>query len=913
MPQSTSHHPSLVYRQAVTACVIATSLAAVCRAGVDPDAARAHWAFHPVRVVAPPANTTAGKDRNPIDLFLEVKLRDEELTPVGRADKRTLIRRATFDLTGLPPTPQDVEAFVADDAPDAYTRLIDRLLASPHYGERWGRHWLDVVRYADTAGETADFPVPDAWRYRNYVIDAFNQDKPYDQFIREQLAGDLLAKKLPADAPTGRYAELVTATGYIAIARRFGFDIEKDHYLTLDDTIDTLGKSLLGLTIGCARCHDHKYDPISVRDYYAMYGIFESTRYPYPGCEKTKQPRDLVPLLSPDELRRTAEPFNQAKMALEQQLKEAAGAPDQTAKALDVPIHKSARLLAEGAIDRAGKQAFADGAKAALDAIDVKKGEAILLSIDPRGDYGADSTRVSLVITEADGEHRQWDVTKDVIDNFLAGNPHADGQGHSHAWSFVDLRGGMRLLDDAVRDHSGKPGLNIWRRGDTPSAWVNSTDKPIEVWTVLPPRTFFMHPAKDGAVGLVWLSPIDGRVQVTGEVADAHPQQGNGIAWRIEQLQTNIADGVAALADADAKSRQLRQQLADLDAKKPAVEYAYAVAEGQPHDAQIHVRGDPDTRGDVVTRRNLAILGGQTLADPSSSGRLELAEWLASPDNPLTARVMVNRIWQHHFGRGLVATTNNFGLRGEPPTHPQLLDYLARYFIGHGWSVKAMHRLIMMSDAYRRSSVVPDGDESGRSLAAHDPDNRWLSRFSRRRLSAEEIRDAVLAVSGRLDATPGRGHPFPPQQSWGFTQHNPFSAVYDSNKRSVYLMTQRIRRHPFLGLFDGADTAASTGERVTTTVPTQALFFMNNPFLDANADHLAAALSPMRDDATRLDRAFRLLFGRPPTADDQAGAMRFLNDYAADLPDVSAADRPRVAWSAWLRVMMSSNEFLYVD
>jgi hypothetical protein len=597
-----------------------------------------HWAFDPPRKVDPPSANGA----TPIDNFLIAQLRRQGLAPNGRADARTLIRRLTFDLIGLPPTPDEVEAFVTDPRPDAYERLVDRLLASPAYGEKWGRHWLDVVRYADTAGETADFPVPDAWRYRNHVIDALNEDQPYNQFIREQIAGDLLARDLPADVSRRERVGMTVATGYLAMARRFGFDSEKDHYLTLEDTIDVLGKSLLGLTVGCARCHDHKYDPISQKDYYALYGILDSTRYPFAGCEKVNRPRDLV---------------------------------------------------------------------------------------------------------------------------------------------------------------------------------------------ALPPLP-------------------------TGPVP------------------------------------------------RP-VERAYAVAEGKPHNARIHQRGDPTTPGEEVPRRFLTILGGQVVSPGEGSGRLSLSAWLTDPKNPLTARVMVNRVWLHHFGRGLVDTPNDFGSRGSPPSHPELLDWLAVTFMEDGWSLKKLHRRLVCSEAYRRSSA----DNSSNSRL--DPDNRYLWKHSRRRLQAEEIRDALLAVSGELDRTPAGPHPFPPETSWGFTQHNPFQAVYDHSRRSVYLMTQRIKRHPFLALFDGADPSSSTGQRYTTTVPTQALYFLNDPFVHARSSALAGRLLPLSEGA-RLDRACRLLYGRPPEEREQELARRFLADYAAQAGG-SPAEKEQRAWAAWLRVMLAGNEFIHVD
>ncbi len=624
---------------------------AVWPASAAPIRSARHWAFEPVRAVSPPDGIAA----TPIDAFILAKLREKGLTPVGPADKLTLIRRATFDLTGLPPTPAEIDAFLADSSPDAFAKIVDRLLSSPRYGEKWGRQWLDVVRYADTAGETADFPVPDAWRYRNYVIAALNADTPYDQFIREQLAGDILAARLPANAPPDRYAELITATGYLAVARRFGFDVQKDHFLTIEDTIDTVGKSLLGLTIGCARCHDHKYDPVSAADYYALYGIFESTRYPHPGCEKDKSPHDSIPLVPPAELAEKREAF---------------------------------RMLV--------------GAAA--------------------------GTRVDAMLARS-------------------------------------------------------------------------------------------------------------------------------------------------------------------------VPHAYAVAEGSPHDAQLQKRGDPDSRGDAIPRRFLTVLGGQKLPPSSGSGRLALAGWLTDPKNPLTARVMVNRIWQGHFGTGLVATPNDFGTRGSPPTHPELLDWLSARFVASGWSVKTLHRQIMLSDAYQRSAAM-----NPVNLKA-DPGNADLWRFPRRRLTAEEIRDAMLAVSGDLDPTPGGPHPFPDPKGWGFTQHNPFAAVYDTNRRSVYLMTQRIKRHPFLALFDGPDTNASTAARQTTTVPTQALYFLNDPFVHARAESLAGRLLKLPDEAARVDFACRVLYGRPADDRDRAIARRFV----ADSPD------SKPAWATWVRVLFAGNEFVYID
>jgi len=614
--------------------------------GMTLDAAKKWWSFQPVKRPAVPTIPNSAF-RNPIDSFLVAKLSDKGLSLSPPADKRTLLRRVTYDLTGLPPTPDELDAFVKDDSGEALAKVVDRLLASPQYGERWGRHWLDLVRYADTAGENSDHPLPHAWRYRNWVIDAFNRDHPYDQFLRDQIAGDLLWKDPPKVATPGweMLAPFRTpppafdsrvATGYLAIARRFGHDTDKDMHLTFEDTIDTVGKTLLGLSIGCARCHDHKYDAITAKDYYALYGIFESTRFAFPGCEAKQQPRDLV---------------------------------------------------------------------------------------------------------------------------------------------------------------------------------------------------------------------------------------------RLQPLRPELA---------------------------------YAVVDGTVKNAKLQLRGDPEKPGPEVPRRWLEVLGGQLVPANSGSGRLQLAGWIASPENPLTARVMVNRIWQNHFGKGLVQSPNDFGARGLPPTHPELLDWLAAEFVASGWSIKHLHKLIVLSAAYQQGSVSrPD------ALKA-DPNNDLYWRFDRRRLTGEEIRDSLLVVSGQLDRTPGGAHPFPPEKSWGFTQHNPFNTIYETDRRSVYVISIRNRRHPFLGLFDGADPNATTPQRQVTTVPTQALYFLNDPFFHKQAEKLASRVLVKADDATRLNELFLLALLRSPTAKDRATADAFLSRYSSQLTD-PPAERPKIAWTALTRVVLASNEYLYLD
>ena len=665
-----------------------------------------HWAFQPVTDPSPPPVSDPSWPAGDLDRFVLAKLEERGLSPAPEADRSALARRVTFDLTGLPPEPEEVDGFVNDAGEHALDRLIEKLLASPQYGERWGRHWLDVVRYADTAGDSSDYPVPQLYKYRNWVIRSVADDKPYDRFIREQVAGDLL----PATGPEER-ADLLIATGYIALAKRFASDSRAEFHHTLDNAVDTLGTSLLGLSLSCARCHDHKFDPIPSRDYYALYGIFSSTRFPFPGCEHDKRPTDLVPLIPMEEVARIRAPF-------EPRLKE---------------------IEAEVAKVKAELEPF--------------------------------------------NEARRKNLPPPVQE---PGRPTVE-----------ELRETMR-----------------------------------------------------------------GLVEKRGKVLDEIPQY----------------------------------------------DKAYAVSEGTPANARVHNRGEPGDLGDEVPRGFLTAVGGGPIAEPKGSGRLELADWLASPTNPLTARVMVNRIWLHHFGKGIVATPNDFGRQGSPPSHPELLDWLASRFIEDGWSVKAMHRRILKSSAYRMSS---SDDAANRAI---DPAGDYLWRFRRRRLDAESLRDSMLAVSGELDRSMGGPHPFPPEKTWKFTQHNQFSARYDTNRRSIYLMTPRLQRHPFLALFDGPDPNASTGRRGESTTPIQALFAMNDPFVRERA---AAFSRRMQDagsnDDDRIRAAFRVGLSRDPDRGEVEDVKAALAVFRESAGAGDSGDRERAAFESVARVILESNEFFYVD
>ena len=660
------------------------------------------WSLSPVQDPAPPQVREETWPLNPIDHFILARLDSAELTPSLEADRRTFIRRATFDLLGLPPTPEEAEDFVADELPGAHARLVDRLLASPHYGERWGRHWLDLVRYSDTAGDSADYPIPQMYKYRDYVIDSLNRDKPYDQFLREQLAGDLM----PAQSEEEKW-ERIVATGYLAISRRFDVFPPSYQYLTIADTIDNVGRGLLGLSISCAQCHDHKFDPISSRDYYALYGIFASTRYPFAGAERDHVPHDLIP--------------------------------------------------------RVGPQRY----------------EEIMKSSQKR---------------------------------------------------LASLRSRWLQLNKEIKTITGR---------------------------------------------------IDG--------------------IKTSRSREQIAKDL----------KKLRARQKQVMFRQPRLEMAFAVTEGKAEDAAIHQRGDPRTPGETVRRGFPAALGGQTVpADLPESGRRQLADWITDPENPLTARVMVNRLWAHHFGRGLVSTQNDFGRRGVPPSHPQLLDYLASRFIENGWPIKSMHRLMMLSRTYRLET------RPGQRARQIDPENTYFSHMPRTRLDAEQIRDSILKISGDLDLRMGGPHPFPHRAEWNYSQHAPFTAVYPTQRRSVYLMTQRFKKHPFLSLFDGADPNVSIPSRNTTTTPMQSLFLMNSEFVHEQARHFAEQLQQQnRSFEEIIQTAYLSVFGRHPDQEELEKAAGFVSEAEklSAAAGVADADLKLESLSSYLRSMFAGNEFLFVD
>lgn len=864
-----------------------------------------HWSFQPISNPVPPEVNDPDWSRNLVDRFLFRKFQEQGLQPNPLAGRETLLRRVTYDLTGLPPSRKDLHDFLADQSPEAWTKVIDRLLASPHYGEHWGRHWMDVVRYADTSGNASDHPVPDAYKYRNYVIDSLNQDKPYDQFLREQYAGDLLAR----DAPPEQYEEFVTATGQLAIARRFGFNDTNflDFHLTLHDLLDTMGQSVLGLTIGCARCHDHKFEPISAKDYYALYGIFSSTKFTFPGAEEVKYPKDLIPALPPQQV----EILNAARQA-------AVSLLDQRIAERELPL-----VNFEGNLEL-GKQ-WPAGWKRDADAQLVENSSSPFTNVFPAGNqsvqlpnspknlgfrrplarqtpetrepfhFNIDFRNIS-IDAGGDGYYRialdhPSNRFSPAVELFVNGSHLAirdQGSWKEIAPLIVGTWYNLQVeVNWSAKTFSGvlSDGTNFWNFTDAP---LNSTwDGIVDSWVVDGAGTDSQHARPLREIDNLFVQSVP------------FPSASEMAPVSVENLQSQIAALRAEVESLKKEKETLTGQL-----PYPTV---YGVHEGKPADARLQFRGEPDRLGEAVPRGFLTILGGEKLSpDCQESGRRELAEWLTSPDNPLTARVMVNRIWLYYFGRGIVATPNDFGVRGERPTHPELLDSLATTFRNEGYSLKAMHRLILTSRAYQLSSSADSHS------ATADPANTWFWRHNRRRLDAESLRDSWLMLSGKLDVAVGGAHPFPPVSQWKFSQHNPFDAVYKSNQRTVYLMTQRIKRHPFLAIFDGADPNATTGKRDVTTTPAQALFMMNDDFFhELSQSYAQQVMKDSFNETQQVIRIFEEVYSRSATREELEAAHQFRQRYLAMLGKGDNGISESLA--AYLRVILSSNEFLYLQ
>jgi mono/diheme cytochrome c family protein len=828
------------------------------------DADRKHWAFQPVR--APTIPTVKDKDwgTNPIDAFILAKLEAKGLKPVEPASKQELVRRLYYDLTGLPPTPQEAANFVNDPTPEAYEKLVDRLLASPRYGEKWARHWLDLVRYAESNSYERDDPKPHAWRYRDYVIRSFNDDKPYTRFVREQLAGD----ELP-DATN----DSLIATGYyrLGIWDDEPSDREMARYDGLDDLVATTGQVFLGLTFDCARCHDHKIDPIAQKDYYRLVSFFHNVRH-YGGVG------DEVPLLTSAAAR---EAYARAVHDLNKKRN------DTQAAVTDLENQFRARFAEAGKVrqvdmDELSYRYYRDSWDKLPDFSTLKaessgKLPRQLFDISPRTrNESFGFVFEGTLIVPADGEYT----------------------------FFLDSDDGSRLTVDGkmVVEYDGIHGV-----GDERKAMVKLTQGR------LPIKLEYFQKANGFGLEVAWSGPNFGRRSLSTD--------GNEPVVSLKDLPRAIKlEGVRILGKEGAERyHKLVHELEELKKQKVPAEMALAVAElgSQAPETFVLKRGNPQSRGDKVEPAFPEILGGGQAVVPkpppgaSTSGRRTvLADWIASPDNPMTARVMANRVWQYHFGRGIVRSPNNFGSQGDKPTHPELLDWLATQLVANGWHLKPLHRQILLSNAYRMSS---HGNPEG--LAA-DPANDLFWRFDMRRLTAEELRDSLLAVTGTLNDKMYGPSVYPempkevlagqsvPGRNW-FT-----SAPEDQVRRSVYVHVKRSLLLPILDSFDLAETDRSTPARLITTQPTQALGMLNSTFIRRQSEALAARVQKEAGNqpADQVAYALSLATSRPPTKAEVERGVRLIND-------LQQKDKASAQHSLEILCLMvlNLNEFVYLD
>jgi len=784
------------------------------------DAARNHWAFQRIQqpVVTPaPGSATA------IDALLTRSLQAAGLQFSPPADRRTFIRRITLDLWGVAPSIDEIEDYEADPAPDARERLIDRLLASPRYGQRWGRHWLDVARYADSKGYvfTAEPRYPYSYTYRDYVVDALNADRPYDEFVLEQIAADAV---VPDQDPR------LAALGFLTVGRRY---LNNNHDI-IDDRIDVVSRGLLGLTVGCARCHDHKFDPIPTADYYSLYGVFASS----------VEPEELPIIGSPREATAYAE--------------------------FEKELAKREKALADYEAEQLGK---------VMDELRTRAGDCLILVARDHQNW----LKLPSLISAANEPRRplveRW---RRYLDQTAKAEHRVFGPWHQLAKSLpADFPARCQeLIAQWQTDPAAADRVNARVRAaiaesqpktlpDLARAYGNMLQRVREEWTSHlkeMPDSKALPDAVAEELRLV-LYGEGSAAQVNPD--DARRLQGRDVRDRVTQLKRAIDNLKVTSPGAPPRAMVLR--------------------DGNPQNSPVFIRGNPGRPGKPVPRQFLEVVAGpERKPFQQGSGRLELARAIVDPGNPLTARVIVNRLWQHHFGVGIVPTASDFGLRGLPPTHPELLDWLASTLIQDRWSLKRMHRRILSSHVFGQVAAdTPDGRRI-------DPDNRLLWRMPRRRIDLETMRDSMLAAAGHLDLSLG-GRPFDDLM-------NP-----QNSRRTIYALVNRNDLPGVFRAFDFADVDASAPERPTTTVPQQALFGLNSPFVLDAAHRVAADIPSDANEAERVAAVYRRVLAREPDSDERERGVRYLRE-AGTSPQDKRSPLERFA-----QALLLTNEFWFID
>lgn len=859
------------------------------------------WAFITPKTPSLPKVKAEWWAKNPIDRFILTKLEEKGLKPAPVADRRTLIRRATFDLTGLPPTPSEIDTFLADKQPDAFERVIDRLLASPAYGERWGRHWLDVARYADSNGLDENLVYPNAWRYRDYVIGAFNSDKPIDRFFQEQLAGDLL--------PNAGDNEIV-ATGYLSLGGKMlaEDDPVKQELDIIDEQIDTTTKTYLGLTVGCARCHDHKFDPIPSKDYYSLAGIFKST----------KTMLNFKNMAEWNE-RSLGDKENQEKLAnIEAQI-----------KVLKDSVNKKRDAASEALLkDLRPKKPDYEVAARALIAADAKKTELHPVITTPSGTAPSDAivheaedftsgnvikdlngfgVGIGVLVNHGEYPNRtEYEITVPVDGPYQLDLRYASGDSRP----IRIYANGALVLSNAAGEVTGGfyPKDQKWFAEGTLLLHAGINNIKFERESYFPHIDKFLLVSRPGQEPTVSLDSIAKQYGLIPEIITIVADKVKGGIDVSIELPDNpdhlfpepIAHELKGLDD----------EITKLEKSKPDVPKAMAVGEGKPTSLKVHLRGNYLTLGEECPRGFPSVITDpkQPPVPVNHSGRLEFAQWMTDSRNPLTARVFVNRVWRWKFGRGIVSTVDNFGTLGDLPTHPELLDWLATTFVRQdGWSLKKFQKRLMLTNTYMMSGTY------SQKAAAVDPDNHYLWRFPRQRLEAEAIRDSILFVAGTLDRTMGGTTMKLKPRSYVTSTESSDSVKYDSPRRAVYLPVIRSATYDVYTAFDFGDPTVMNGDRSSTTVAPQALFMLNSSVILAATKAKAASLLKQSawTDSQKVEHLYLDCYGRSATTAEVSRALAFLNRFQAAY---AKAKEPRLsAWQSLCKAVIAANEFIYVE
>ena len=859
----------------------------------DPEKVKTHWAYQPVTKPTVPA----AKDKwvqTPIDAFIFAKLQENGMKPSSGVDKRTLIRRASYDLIGLPPTAEEVDEFLRDTSSNAFAKVIDRLLASPHYGERWGRHWLDVARYADTKGDRNNRgnPLyPYAWTYRDYVINAFNKDLPFDRFVIEQIAADRVLKSEDKDKSS------LAALGFLTVGKRFMGNAND----VADDRIDAVTQGFLGLTAACARCHDHKFDPIPIKDYYSLHGIFASTFEPenLPVLVENKDTPEhkdyLAQIAAVDaELKRFIETESAKALApqrakvgeyllavweIRQQLKDAPAAKaaraDKVAKAPKAGNLGKAAVPAQNFVVLAREKGLeatilANWGAKLRDMVGTQN--PILTPFFafgqlPAEDFAAKAKELAVRIAANKDADRP--VNPIIAKAFAGAEPKAMKDVaaiYSAVFKEVDEAWQVILKDSAVKEPKGKM-ANTAKAAKTKKGMTN---EPIIHVAALPAGL----PNKDQEALRQLIHGEDSAMQVS----ERDLPKLLGLAGNQFQNRVQVIRNKAITVDTTHTAAPVRAMVLD--------------DLGAPRDSAVLFRGEPSNRGPVVPRQFLEVLSGEK-REPfkDGSGRLDLAKAIASRDNPLTARVIVNRVWQWHFGEGIVTSASDFGMRAEKPAHAALLDHLATWFMDNGWSIKKLHRQIMLSSVYQQGSANND------AYAKKDPANQLFWKQNLQRLNFEALRDTLLVVGGKLDHTLG-GRPV-----------DVTSAA--TTRRTLYGLIDRRELPELFRTFDFANPDMTSSQRYNTTVPQQALFMMNSPLAISQAKNLAhrSELDKLSDSAEKVRQLYRLALQRPPSADELKLALEYVTKQSERTGGKTSMD----AWEKFAQALLQTNELIYVN